>query len=170
MSRRSFLGAFASRSLPSVNSKHLNLKPHLLITSSCTLPHRSIALCQTRNNFSYAGPRKLDDILKVHQIKDKTKAEVSDLWMTYHEGKEKVHGLVLSGDTGKSILARAAQWCVMSSTHKLQQLVIILQSHYVFPALDSPFFIHPVFREGGHFMILSVSGLLTFKVLPELHI
>ena len=65
---------------------------------------------QIRHNFSYAGPRKLDDILKVEQIQDKTKVEVSDLWMTYHEGKEKVHGLVLDGATGKSILTRAAQW------------------------------------------------------------
>lgn len=67
---------------------------------------------QTRNNFSYAGPRKLSDILKVEQIQDKSKVEVSDLWMTYHEGKEKVHGLILDGKVGKSVLARAAQWYV----------------------------------------------------------
>ena len=34
----------------------------------------------------------------------------SDLWMTYHEEKEKVHGLTLDKAKGKSILARAAQW------------------------------------------------------------
>ena len=69
-------------------------------------------LLQKRSNFSYAGPRKLSDILKVEQIKDKSKVEVSDLWMAYHEGKEKVHGMILDGSIGKSVLARAAQWCV----------------------------------------------------------
>eukprot|EP00956_Cyclotella_meneghiniana_P012991 scaffold18576_cov51-Cyclotella_meneghiniana.AAC.5 len=64
---------------------------------------------QIRNNFSYAGPRKLSDILKVEQIKDKSKVEVSDIWMAYHEGKEKVHGMILDGSVGKSVLARAAQ-------------------------------------------------------------
>ena len=34
----------------------------------------------------------------------------SDLWMTYHEGKEKVHGLTLDEAKGKSVLSRAAQW------------------------------------------------------------
>lgn len=48
--------------------------------------------------------------------------------MTYHEGKEKVHGLIVNKAKGKSILSRAAQ---------------------------CPFFIHPVFREEGHFMIIS---------------
>ena len=52
----------------------------------------------------------MGDILKIEQIQDKSKVEISDLWMTYHEGKEKVHGLILDGDVGKSILARAAQW------------------------------------------------------------
>lgn len=50
------------------------------------------------------------------------------MWMTYHEGKEKVHGLTLDKTKGKSVLSRAAQ---------------------------CPFFIHPVFREEGHFMIVS---------------
>lgn len=58
----------------------------------------------------------------------KSPAEITDMWMTYHEGKEKVHGLAIDEAKGKSILARAAQ---------------------------CPFFIHPVFREEGHFMILS---------------
>jgi len=34
----------------------------------------------------------------------------SDMWMTYHEGKEKVHGLTLYKGKGSSILERAAQW------------------------------------------------------------
>ncbi|KAL7473244.1 hypothetical protein ACHAXS_013676 [Conticribra weissflogii] len=63
-----------------------------------------------RTNFSFAGPRKLDDIIKLDLVKDKSTAEISDMWMTYHEGKEKVHGLVLNGSKGKSVLSRAAQW------------------------------------------------------------
>lgn len=63
-----------------------------------------------RTNFSFAGPRKLDDIIKLDMVKDKSTAEISDMWMTYHEGKEKVHGLVLNGSKGKSVLSRAAQW------------------------------------------------------------
>eukprot|EP00571_Detonula_confervacea_P002067 CAMPEP_0172324518 /NCGR_PEP_ID=MMETSP1058-20130122/51563_1 /TAXON_ID=83371 /ORGANISM="Detonula confervacea, Strain CCMP 353" /LENGTH=302 /DNA_ID=CAMNT_0013040813 /DNA_START=86 /DNA_END=994 /DNA_ORIENTATION=+ len=81
-----------------------------------------------RTNFSYAGPRKLSDVLKTELLEGKSHAEICDMWMTYHEGKEKVHGLLLDEAKGKSILARAAQ---------------------------CPFFIHPVFREEGHFMIIS---------------
>lgn len=32
------------------------------------------------------------------------------MWMTYHEGKENVHGLTLDKAKGSSILERAAQW------------------------------------------------------------
>jgi transcriptional accessory protein Tex/SPT6 len=65
---------------------------------------------QKRSNFSYAGPRKLDDILKTELLQDKSVTEISDLWMTYHEGKDNVHGIVMEGEKGKSLLAKAAQW------------------------------------------------------------
>lgn len=81
-----------------------------------------------RTNFSYAGPRKLSDVLKTDLLEGKSSAEISDLWMTYHEGKDNVHGLTIDKAKGKTILSRAAQ---------------------------CPFFIHPVFREEGHFMIFS---------------
>jgi hypothetical protein len=48
--------------------------------------------------------------------------------MTYHENKEMVHGLILDESKGKSVLSRAAL---------------------------CPFFIHPIFRDEGHFMLLS---------------
>ena len=57
--------------------------------------------------FSFAGPRKLDEIIKRDLIEEKTKAEVSDIWMTYHENKERVHGCIASGKEGKLILDRA---------------------------------------------------------------
>mmetsp|Transcript_40789 Transcript_40789/g.74657 ORF Transcript_40789/g.74657 Transcript_40789/m.74657 type:complete len:324 (-) Transcript_40789:89-1060(-) len=81
-----------------------------------------------RTNFSYAGPKKLSDVLKTELLDEKSAAEISDLWMTYHEGKENVHGLTLDAAKGKTVLSRAAQ---------------------------CPFFLHPVFREQGHFMIVS---------------
>jgi len=83
---------------------------------------------QKRSNFSYAGPRKLSDILKTELLEDKTVTEISDMWMTYHEGKENVHGIVMDGKKGRNLLSKAAQ---------------------------CPFFIEPVFRGEGHFMIVS---------------
>mmetsp|Transcript_15250 Transcript_15250/g.22722 ORF Transcript_15250/g.22722 Transcript_15250/m.22722 type:complete len:258 (-) Transcript_15250:240-1013(-) len=87
-----------------------------------------IQLVQKRSNFSFAGPRKLSDILKVELLKDKSNTEISDMWMTYHEGKEKVHGIVMDGKKGRNLLSKAAQ---------------------------CPFFIQPVFRGEGHFMVVS---------------
>ncbi len=67
-------------------------------------------LLQKRSNFSYAGPRKLSDILKTELLEDKTATEISDMWMTYHEGKENVHGIVMDGKKGRNLLSKAAQW------------------------------------------------------------
>lgn len=41
-----------------------------------------------RTNFSFAGPRKLDEIMKVELLKEKSKSEISDIWLSYHESKE----------------------------------------------------------------------------------
>jgi len=87
-----------------------------------------IQLVQKRSNFSFAGPRKLSDVMKVDLLQDKSNTEISDVWMTYHEGKEKVHGIVMDGKKGRNLLSKAAQ---------------------------CPFFIQPVFRGEGHFMIVS---------------
>ena len=59
------------------------------------------------SGFSYVGPRKLDEVMRVELLQDKKKAEVSDIWMTYHEDKERVHGAFLSGEEGIRILERA---------------------------------------------------------------
>ena len=75
-----------------------------------TYDHHKYNSIQKRSNFSYAGPRKLDDILKTELLQDKSVTEISDLWMTYHEGKDNVHGIVMEGEKGKSLLAKAAQW------------------------------------------------------------
>lgn len=81
-------------------------------------------------SFNFVGPRKLDDVLKRELVQDKTATEVADIWYTYHENKDNVHGLVLQGDktAGANILKRAA---------------------------ESPFFVQPVFRDNGYFMLIS---------------
>eukprot|EP00560_Eucampia_antarctica_P000484 CAMPEP_0197833678 /NCGR_PEP_ID=MMETSP1437-20131217/19772_1 /TAXON_ID=49252 ORGANISM="Eucampia antarctica, Strain CCMP1452" /NCGR_SAMPLE_ID=MMETSP1437 /ASSEMBLY_ACC=CAM_ASM_001096 /LENGTH=209 /DNA_ID=CAMNT_0043437869 /DNA_START=33 /DNA_END=659 /DNA_ORIENTATION=+ len=84
--------------------------------------------CARWFGFSFAGPRSLDEIVKMDLLKDKSVAEVSDIWMTYHENKENVNGVVLSGKKGKTILSRASA---------------------------CPFFIQPIFREEGFFMLVS---------------
>ena len=84
----------------------------------------------TRNfSFSFAGARNLEEIVKKELLEDKTAAEVSDIWYTYHEEKENVHGIILSGSDGEKVLKRAK---------------------------DCPFFVQPVFRgDDGFFMMVS---------------
>ena len=38
-------------------------------------------------SFSFAGPKKLDDVLKKELVQDKSGTELADIWYTYHEGK-----------------------------------------------------------------------------------
>ena len=64
-------------------------------------------------SFSFTGPRKLDDIMKIELLEGKSAAEVSDIWMTYHEDKDRTYGLVLEGKGSEEILTRAAKWCVL---------------------------------------------------------
>lgn len=98
---------------------------------------KNITHCKTSYNvasrymsgFSFAGPRTLDEIIKKDLIEEKNKAEISDIWMTYHEDKEHVHGAILKGEEGRMILERADKM---------------------------KFFIQPIFRgETGFFMLLS---------------
>jgi hypothetical protein len=74
------------------------------------------------------GPKRLDDIVKKELLVNKSATEISDLWYTYHEGKENVHGIILDGQLAQPLLERAA---------------------------TSPFFIQPIFREDGYFMLVS---------------
>eukprot|EP00586_Coscinodiscus_wailesii_P009676 CAMPEP_0172509736 /NCGR_PEP_ID=MMETSP1066-20121228/222595_1 /TAXON_ID=671091 /ORGANISM="Coscinodiscus wailesii, Strain CCMP2513" /LENGTH=233 /DNA_ID=CAMNT_0013288359 /DNA_START=173 /DNA_END=874 /DNA_ORIENTATION=+ len=80
------------------------------------------------SSFSFAGPRKLSDVMKTELLEGKSKSEVSDIWMTYHEEKEDMLGMVISGKEGETILKRASQ---------------------------CPFFIQPIFRDDGYFVLLS---------------
>lgn len=73
----------------------------------------SLDCCVRHLSFSFAGARKLDDIVKKDLLEDKTAAQVSDIWYSYHEERENMHGIIMSGSNGKDILLRAAKWCVL---------------------------------------------------------
>ena len=47
--------------------------------------------CVRNFSFTFAGPRKLDDLIKKDLVQDKTGSEVADLWFTYHEEKVRSH-------------------------------------------------------------------------------
>lgn len=74
-----------------------NLMPHV--------SRKKMARCMS--GFSFAGPRKLNEIMKTELLEDKTKSEISDIWLAFHEEKERVHGTIVSGKEGKLILERA---------------------------------------------------------------
>jgi len=88
----------------------------------------SLAKRRTFSTFTFTGPRNLNDIVKKELLENKSSSEIADIWYTYHETKDHVHGLVLAGDQGKSVLSRAAQ---------------------------CPFFLQPIFRGEGFFHLLS---------------
>ena len=85
---------------------------HSLVRKSLRLNYPSSL--RRLSGFSFAGPRKLEEIMKTELLEDKTKAEVSDIWMTYHESKERVHGTTVPGDVGKNIIDRAEKMYVES--------------------------------------------------------
>jgi hypothetical protein len=80
------------------------------------------------STFTFAGPRSLKDILKTELLQDRTRDDIQHLWTHYHADKPHVLGLVRNGLEGQK-LARRAQ--------------------------ESPFFLQPVFRDDGYFMLVS---------------
>jgi len=54
----------------------------------------SVSLNNRYFSFSFAGPKKLHDILKKELVENKSKAEISELWYSYHEGKVCSFGFV----------------------------------------------------------------------------
>lgn len=80
------------------------------------------------SGFSFAGPRKLDEIMKTELLDGKSKVEVLDMWTSYHADKQGVLGSMLDVNNSVKVIDRAEK---------------------------RPFFIQPVFREDGHFMLVS---------------
>ncbi|KAL3922971.1 MAG: hypothetical protein SGILL_001919 [Bacillariaceae sp.] len=129
-------GCFSSSTLLGAMKRKLTLSARTtssLVASplfkATARPEISPTMVQARCfSFSFAGPKVLDDILKKDLVDDKSATEISDMWYSYHEGKENVHGIVLGGKAAAPLLERAA---------------------------TSPFFIQPIFRDDGYFMLVS---------------
>jgi len=77
-----------------------------------------------RTTFSFAGPRKLSDVMKIDSVvkETKTSEEIRDMWLAYHDAKEDVLGLCMDGKDGELVLRRASK---------------------------CKFFVQPVFRDDG---------------------
>jgi ATP11 protein len=63
-------------------------------------------------SFSFAGPKTLEDIVKMELLDDKSVEEIEKIWKLYHQDKENVLGMTLPGTAGADIVARAKEWCV----------------------------------------------------------
>ena len=59
------------------------------------------------SGFSFAGPKKLDEIMKTELLEGKSKVEVSDMWMSYHKDKKGVFGSMLDVYNSTKIIDRA---------------------------------------------------------------
>ena len=79
------------------------------------------------SSFSFAGPKTLDEILQKEKMKDLQSSEIADLWMSYHEQKDSIHGIVRNGEEGLKCLSRAK---------------------------ESPFFVQPVIKDKQGFYVL----------------
>ena len=73
-------------------------------------------------------PRTLGDVAKLSLLETEEPARISALWDAFHDDKECVAGASLAPDEHASIVDRGA---------------------------ESPMFVFPIRREGGHFMLLS---------------
>lgn len=87
---------------------------------------------QVRTAFSFAGAKKLTDLIHADKFKGKSALEIADIWRVYHHQKPNVLGFHLDPARGRQIVENATKW---------------------------PFFIQPVFRkkgkkEMGYFMLL----------------
>ena len=59
--------------------------------SNGSIHHRQLS------SFTFAGARKLDDIIKKEMLADKSASEISDLWTAYHESKVRRASLCVVG-------------------------------------------------------------------------
>jgi ATP synthase mitochondrial F1 complex assembly factor 1 len=108
--------------------------------------------------FSFAGPRVLQDVLKTELLDGKKATEIADLWYTYHETKVRVsHSLVLSMSLSLSLSLSFSQHNILMLQDNVVGLVFngndgkaILSR-----AATCPYFVQPVFRDDGFFMLLS---------------
>jgi hypothetical protein len=69
------------------------------------------------SGFSFAGPKCLDDVLKIDKVADKSTTELADIWYGFHNGKQGVLGTVSKGQEGKLVIERAREWYVQNDCY-----------------------------------------------------
>jgi hypothetical protein len=80
------------------------------------------------SSFAYPAPRSLNELVKIDLFESETPDRVGEIWRDYHATADTAVGAVLSAADHATVFERAAK---------------------------CRFFIHPIFREGGHFMMLT---------------
>lgn len=79
-------------------------------------------------SFSYPCPRRMRDIVKMSLIERETSDKIREIWNTYHSARPDNVSCVLN----------THQYSLLHKRTK-----------------ESQFFIFPVFRKGGHFLMVS---------------
>jgi hypothetical protein len=118
--------------------------------------------------FSFAGPRKLDDIIKRDTLEMKSTLEIEDIWLTYHENKVRVwYRVALVVFVGSSCCVEWPGFCIISpcSVPLKKNLMQEGVTGLILPgdqgpkvlerATECPFIVQPVFREGGFFNMIA---------------
>jgi ATP synthase F1 complex assembly factor 1 len=81
-----------------------------------------------RGVFTYPCPRKLREVAQVSLLGKETPDNIRAIWNSYYKEKDSIVSTTMTSDMYRYLLAKGK---------------------------DSPFFIFPVFREGGYFILLS---------------
>lgn len=109
-----------------------------------SLAQRAAGCVQQRAmSFAIPGtPRALADVTHIDLLESEPPARISAIWESFHEGKDDVAGKCIEPIEHAAIMERGA---------------------------ESPMFVFPIRREGGHFMLLSqFSGAQNMFVLTSL--
>ena len=96
--------------------------------ASSRLAARRLGGARSLSAFLPGVPRQLDDVVKRDQLVDETPARISSIWQMHHEDQAGVAGAAISAEEHDLIIERGN---------------------------ESPLFVFPLHRDGGHFMLLS---------------
>ncbi|CAM9849675.1 unnamed protein product [Ectocarpus sp. 4 AP-2014] len=104
--------------------------PAVAKTMAAATGARAARVSQARRelSFSFPGPRKLEDITNLPLLAKEEKESIADIWTAYHDEREDSLGTVIPGDSLDDLQAKAKK---------------------------CPMFVLPVWRDEGHFMMLS---------------
>mmetsp|Transcript_26903 Transcript_26903/g.34858 ORF Transcript_26903/g.34858 Transcript_26903/m.34858 type:complete len:219 (-) Transcript_26903:253-909(-) len=79
-------------------------------------------------SFSFPGPRKLEEIVKLPLLSKETPERVSEIWKEFHNQRKDTLATTLCFEDFQVLLERGA---------------------------DCPIFVYPIWRDAGHFMLIS---------------